>query len=133
MGPVTKLLLVLALVVPIGAYVAGSLAATGRDEPADRGPVILRDAPTTPPSETAGPSRNRDGANREGQDDRDDRDDRDGRDGGDDRNDDRDDDARVVKPQPTPVGEDDGDGDGDDDDGPDDDTETERDDDRDDD
>ena len=122
MGPVTKLLLVLALVVPIGAYVAGSLAAPGRDEPADRGPVILRDAPTTP-SEAPDPSRTRDDGG-DGDDDRNDRDD---------RNDDRDDDARVVKPQPTPVGEDDDDGDDGDDDGPQDDTETERDDDRDDD
>lgn len=106
MGQVTKVLLLLAVVVPVTAYVAGSLASPGAPPPADHSPVILRDAPadepvTEAPERTSGGDRERQGR-RDGQGTRDDGDK-----------------ARVVKPQPTPVGEDDDDEW--DDDGPDDD------------
>jgi hypothetical protein len=104
MSRLTRVLLVVALVVPPVAYLAGSLAGPGGPEPADRGPVILRDAtPTTTPAPTppAGDRQDQQGP------------------------------ARVVTPVPTPVGED-GDDQWDDerdDDGPDDDdTDDERDD-----
>ncbi len=91
MGRVTKVLLLLAVVVPVTAYVTGSLASPGAPAPADHSPVILRDAPTDPPTtDPATPPRGGGGE------------------------------ARVVTPKPTPVGEDDDD-EWDDDDGPDDD------------
>lgn len=91
MGRVTKVLLLLAVVVPVTAYVAGSLASPGAPAPADHSPVILRDAPTdAPTTDPAAPQRGGGGE------------------------------ARVVTPKPTPVGEDDDD-EWDDDDGPDDD------------
>jgi hypothetical protein len=115
MGPVTKVLLLLAVVVPVTAYVAGSLASPGAPPPADHSPVILRDAPADEPETpatgtTPGDDRER-GGDREqnGGGDRQ----RDGAGGG------GSDEARVVTPQPTPVGEDDDDEW--DDDGPDDD------------
>lgn len=102
MGPVTKLLLLLAVVVPVAAYVAGTLASPGSPAPTDHSPVILRDAPATEPA-THGPALPEEKQARDGSK------------------------ARVVTPQPTPVGEDDDDewdDDERDDDGPDDDTET---------
>ncbi|WP_374455523.1 hypothetical protein [Nocardioides sp.] len=108
MSHVTKVLLLLAFVVPLVAYVAGSLASTGGPDPADRGPVILRDAPTTPAvtrdptPEDPPPDGRRERRDRE--------------------RDDRQQEARVVTPLPTPVGEDDDDEW--DDDGPDDDDTT---------
>jgi hypothetical protein len=91
MGRVTKVLLLLAVVVPVTAYVAGSLASPGAPAPADHSPVILRDSPTdAPTTDPAAPQRGGGGE------------------------------ARVVTPKPTPVGEDDDD-EWDDDDGPDDD------------
>ena len=48
-----KALMVLALVIPMAAYVVGSLATSGTGEPADRGPVILQDPPSL--SDTRGP------------------------------------------------------------------------------
>jgi hypothetical protein len=108
MGHVTRVLLLLAVVVPVTAYVAGSLTAPGAPTPADHSPVILRDAPSdpTPTTDTAtepdtGPAAPPPDRQRG------------------DRNE-----ARIVTPQPTPVGEDDDDewDDGDDgDDGDDDD------------
>lgn len=53
MGPLPKVLLLLALVVPVTAYVAGSLASPGAPPPADHSPVILRDAPADPPDTPA--------------------------------------------------------------------------------
>jgi hypothetical protein len=41
-----KTLVVLALVVPMTAYVAGSLVASSSYEPSDRRPVIIQDAPS---------------------------------------------------------------------------------------
>ena len=110
MGRATEVLLLLAVVVPVTAYVAGSLAQPGAPAPADHSPVILRDAPGDAPD---GPSPARPAAPPPGREVG----------GGDSR-----DGARVVAPRPTPVGEDDDDEQ--DDDGPDDDdTDQERDDD----
>ncbi|GAB3019785.1 hypothetical protein GCM10011376_28740 [Nocardioides flavus (ex Wang et al. 2016)] len=104
MGQVTKVLLLLAVVVPVTAYVAGSLASPGAPPPADHSPVILRDAPADEPAPPdpapASPARERQD-DRERDDDRGPDEDRSGREGGDR--------ARVVTPQPTPVGEDDDD------------------------
>jgi hypothetical protein len=63
-----KTLVVLALVVPMTAYVAGSLVASSSYEPSDRRPVIIQDAPSqesdrtapvtgTPPSARPAPTR----------------------------------------------------------------------------
>jgi hypothetical protein len=117
MGQVTRALLLLAVVLPVTAYVAGSLASPDAPPPADHSPVILRDAPTgeaEPPAPSAPDPSSGDierRAERDGNRDGDRR--RDGSGG------DRSDEARVVTPQPTPVGEDDDDEW--DDDGPDDD------------
>ena len=48
------MLLLLAVVVPVTAYVAGSLTAPGAPAPADHSPVILRDAPTDAPTTDPG-------------------------------------------------------------------------------
>jgi hypothetical protein len=113
MGRVTKVLLLLAVVVPVTGYVAGSLASPGTPPPADHSPVILRDAPTDGPETPAPPEPTSDDRERQAELDaeRDRRRDGSGRSGGDK--------ARVVTPQPTAVGEDDDDEW--DDDGPDDD------------
>jgi len=114
MGQVTKVLLLLAVVVPVTAYGAGSLASPGAPPPADHIPVILRYAPDEP--ETPAPDTTS-GGDRERRGDRE-------RNGGGDRQHGGSgsggtDEARVVTPKPTPVGEDDDDEW--DDDGPDDD------------
>lgn len=107
MSRLAKVLLLMALVVPVTAYVAGSLASAGNPVPTDHSPVILRDAPdrgTSGPSRQPDPQRptERPAPPRPGQQDGDQ--------------------ARVVTPPPVPVGEDDDDWDDDrDDDGPDDD------------
>lgn len=117
MGQVTRVLLLLAVVVPVTAYVAGSLASPGAPAPADHSPVILRDAPTDAPATdpaTTDPAAPTPGPRSP----RTPRTDPQRGDG---------DEARVVTPEPTPVGEDDDDEW--DDDGPDDDdTDDERDD-----
>lgn len=132
MGQVTRVLLLLAVVVPVTAYVAGSLASPGAPAPGDHSPVILRDAPTDPfttdpvTTDPAAPPPGRRSP-------RTPRPDRDGPGDGPDQEVQRGDGdaARVVTPEPTPVGEDDDDEW--DDDGPDDDdTDDERDDDGDD-
>jgi hypothetical protein len=46
-----KALIVAALVVPMTAYVAGSLVSSSAREPADRGPVIIRDPPSPAPAQ----------------------------------------------------------------------------------
>jgi hypothetical protein len=46
-----KALIVAALVVPMTAYVAGSLVSSSAGEPADRGPVIIRDPPSPAPAQ----------------------------------------------------------------------------------
>lgn len=45
MSTVWKVVLALALVLPVGAFVAGSLASSSADEPAQRESVILEQAP----------------------------------------------------------------------------------------
>lgn len=45
MSIVWKVVLALALVLPVGAFVAGSLASSSADEPSRRGPVILEQVP----------------------------------------------------------------------------------------
>ena len=121
MGQVTKVLLLLAVVVPVTAYVAGSLASPGSPPPADHSPVILRDAPddVSPATDRTAPPPARQPRSTPRPDPDDERDDRPGREPG--RGDD---DARVVTPQPTPVGEDDDDERDDGDDGDDDDDDT---------
>lgn len=62
MSPVWKVLLSLALVLPVSAYVAGSLASSAADEPARRDPVVVTPSsgpastPTTPSSSPSSPS-----------------------------------------------------------------------------
>ncbi|RYB90002.1 hypothetical protein EUA93_20830 [Nocardioides oleivorans] len=104
MGPLTKGLLLVAVVVPVTAYVATTVASPTGPRPADHSPVILRDAPTGTPDPTPEPVRPEPSRNEP---------------------------AEVVTPQPTPIGEDDDDewDDDPDDDREDDDTETEQDDD----
>ncbi|KRF06665.1 hypothetical protein ASG88_19330 [Nocardioides sp. Soil777] len=50
-----KTLVVLALVVPMTAYVAGSLVASSSYEPSDRRPVIIQDAPLREPTSSPVP------------------------------------------------------------------------------
>jgi hypothetical protein len=131
-----KTLVVLALVVPMTAYVAGSLVASSSYEPRDRRPVIIQDAPsqepervrdttgttTTAPSSRPAPTRSPTGPGTRrstgqpspsGTVD--------------------DDDATVVLPPPTSVDDDEDDDGDDDDDGPEEDDEDDGDDDGDDD
>jgi hypothetical protein len=56
-----KALLALALLVPMGAYVAGSLVASAADDPAPRSPIVIKDpgrsaTPTGTPSSSPSPS-----------------------------------------------------------------------------
>lgn len=89
-----KILLALAVVLPLGGFVVGSLASAADDDPLPRQPIVLREEPTgTPP--TDGPSRTP-GASptpegHGGDDDNDDNDD---------SNADDDDDVPVVSPRP---------------------------------
>ena len=54
MGSWLKMLVVMAIVVPLTAYVVGSLATSSAPSPGDRGPVIINDppAPASTPSTT---------------------------------------------------------------------------------
>ena len=59
MSTVWKVLLGLALVVPMGAYIAGSLVASAADDPRPRHPITLHDPGRTPshtPSRSPAPS-----------------------------------------------------------------------------
>lgn len=111
-----KYLIGLALALPMGAYVAGSLMASAADDPVNRDPVRIQDGPSQTPRPADEPTRKPPGApdDEPGED----------REGGDDDSDDDVDDngVRVVTPQPTRV-----DG-GDDDDAGDDDERDDRDD-----
>lgn len=67
MSTVWKVLLALALVVPAGAYVTGSLVASAADDPAPRHTVVISEPrhPRTPsraPSPTGSPTRSPDAA-----------------------------------------------------------------------
>lgn len=62
MSTVWKALLGLALVVPLGAYVAGSLAASASDDPAPRHSITIRESDSTrsaspTPTTTPAPTR----------------------------------------------------------------------------
>jgi len=46
MSTLVKILVTLGLVLPMGAFVAGSLAASSADEPAPRETIVIRDSPT---------------------------------------------------------------------------------------
>lgn len=85
-----KILLALAVVLPLGGFVVGSLASAADDDPLPRQPIVLREEPTgTPPtdgpSRTPGASPTPDGH---------------GGDDNDDSNADDDDDVPVVSPRP---------------------------------
>jgi hypothetical protein len=109
-----KVLVGLAVALPMVAYVAGSFLATGATEPPRRDPIVIRDAPAQvveqPPVLTPRPSTRPDPDDAEG-------DDGDGDDGDDDTTPGADDDEiRIVTPQPTRVDDDDDDDDDDTDD-----------------
>lgn len=58
MVTIWKVLLGLVLVVPMGAYVAGSLAASAADDPAPRQTIQIREPdPTSTPTSTPSPTR----------------------------------------------------------------------------
>lgn len=92
-----KVLLGLALVLPMGAYVAGSLMSSAADMPTPREPVIIRDAD---PSPEPPPSRPRDEPPAGGDDVPDDE-------PGDDVDDVDDNGLRIVTPEPTRMDDDD--------------------------
>lgn len=81
MTGIPKVLLGLALGLPMGAYAVGSIVSSAADDPGQRAPIILEDAPTpaqdTVPDATIGPAPTP--GPRRGDDDRDDRDDEEGR------------------------------------------------------
>ena len=58
MRTVWKIVVVLALVLPSGAFVAGSLAASSADRPSPRHTIVIRDddSPSAPSRRRAGPS-----------------------------------------------------------------------------
>ena len=45
MSTLVKILVTLGLVLPMGAFVAGSLAASSADEPAPRETIVIRESP----------------------------------------------------------------------------------------
>jgi hypothetical protein len=53
MSTVWKVIAALALILPVGAFVVGSLASSSADEPTRRDPVILREAPQGSPADPA--------------------------------------------------------------------------------
>ena len=110
MSPLWKSLSALAVVLPVGGYVAGSLAATSGDDPAPREVIVIRDAPTqqSSPGTTISPRPSPSGDPSGRGDDSDPDDDHD------DGDDDGDDDVRVVNPEPDDL--DDGPDEGDEDD-----------------
>lgn len=46
MSTLVKIVVALGLVLPLGAFVVGSLAASGAEEPGPRQTIVLRDSPT---------------------------------------------------------------------------------------
>ena len=46
MSTLVKVLVSLGLVLPLGAFVAGSIAASGADDPGPRETIVIRDSPT---------------------------------------------------------------------------------------
>ena len=101
MSTLVKILVTLGLVLPMGAFVAGSLAASSADEPAPRETIVIRDSPTR----TASPDGDRTPSPSPGHDAGDDH----GGDRGDDHS--GDDDVIVIVPSPDDLddhGDDDG-------------------------
>jgi hypothetical protein len=114
MTPLVKALLALALVVPLVAYVAGTLSTSGAGAPEQQGTVYLDDAEPVGDTGTGSPQDDKGDKRDKGGNEKDQRDDRPGpttpsRDAG--GSDDRE--ARVVTP--APVGRDDDDDERDDD------------------
>ncbi len=87
---VWKVLLALVLVLPMAAFVAGSLVASAADEPAPRDPIVITEQPSPRPSRTPAPSPEPPPTRSE-----------DDRDSGDD------DDVEVVTPEPAEVDDED--------------------------
>lgn len=115
MSIVWKVLVGLALALPLGAFVAGALASSA-DEPAPRETIVIQDAPARPDDRGMGDGRRNDEGRPEHQDDRADADA-----GDDDGDGDDGDDVEVVRPEPDTVDDDhSGPGGGGDDDGADD-------------
>ncbi|WP_460822293.1 hypothetical protein [Nocardioides ungokensis] len=56
MNALVKTLIALGLVLPLGAYVAGSLAAVGADDPRPHDTIVIRDSPTRSASPDVRPS-----------------------------------------------------------------------------
>ena len=56
MKTLVKTLIALGLVLPLGAYVAGSLAAVGADDPRPHDTIVIRDSPTRSASPDLRPS-----------------------------------------------------------------------------
>lgn len=75
MKPLLKIVLPLAVVLPLGGFVAGSLADTDGDDPPPRTPIILREDRSGSPAEPTGDPSQRPSDRRTGQDDGDDGDD----------------------------------------------------------
>lgn len=125
MSTFVKVMVAMLLTLPLGAYVAGTLAGAGTDMPTRRAPVVLEvddttanrtPSPSPRPAGTRTPDRRTDDQGDDHGDDHGGRRDRDDRDEADDDRDDRDDDIPVVRP--TPLGVDDDDDDRDDRDEP---------------
>ena len=59
MSTVVKILVTLGLVLPLGAFVAGSLAASGADDPGPRPAIVIPDSPSrsAAPGDDRSPSR----------------------------------------------------------------------------
>lgn len=120
MTPLLKVLLTLALLLPIGAFVVGSLIGAEDDEPDPRPALEITDAPpTTQQAERPSPSPVRPRPGSAEDDDRDDRDDRDNRSEGNlrddrsDRGDGGEDNGEEGDGEEDDGGEDDDDGEGD--------------------
>ena len=91
-----KVLAVLALLLPMGAFVVGSLVASAADEPARRDPIVIAEAPSPGPDRTPSPPSTP--APTPSEDD-----DGDGEGDDDDRDDGDDDEIEVVTPEPGEV------------------------------
>lgn len=108
MSTLLKILLPLAVLLPLGGFIAGSLATIADDEPPARAPIVLRDDETSAPTTPTAPSRAPSERPTEGRGDSDNTDD------GDRREDDGEDHEPVVTPGPVENDDDHEDDDGDD-------------------
>ena len=55
MSTLVKILVSLGLVLPLGAFVAGSVVASGADEPGPRETIVIRDSPARSPAGSTAP------------------------------------------------------------------------------